>query len=495
MRLLRRLDARWGLTKAWPIAASALMYALAFAPSNFVLLVFVALTPWWVSLAKAPNGRAAWRSGYFFGMLFWGFQLFWLVPFISNWTGSIVSGLIPWILCMFLGANYFGLTAVLIRFCWVRKQAWLIPLVWVGIEVIRSYFPVLAFPWGLLATPLAHLPYLIQLAHYGTIYLVGLWVGLFNLLCAWFLVGERPQTLFRAAMIFMVGTMASIALFARPIEGIRTKFTVGQLGTDLAFGDPATEPDRVRVAADAIIGRAKTQGAEFVILSEGIAEGGATLPPATPFLPPTPPPAILFGGKRGDGKVFQSAFGFDGEWSYADKTRLVIFGEYVPLRGVLPFLDRFNLPSGDLVPGERTTPIDLNGVRFGPILCFEALFWDVAFKQQMQGSQVLAVLSLDDWYLGTQAPAQLNAGSVWRAVETGLPVVRAAALGTTLAVDQRGRVVTQAKLGELTALYVELEVERNPERQPWKAWLVAGFALFVPAFWIWSIVRGRREPQ
>jgi apolipoprotein N-acyltransferase len=65
--------------------------------------------------------------------------------------------------------------------------------------------------------------------------------------------------------------------------------------------------------------------------------------------------------------------------------------------------------------------------------------------------------------MGTIAPDQLRALSVWRSIETGLPLVRSASLGYTLITDSKGRVLSQAPLREARSLRRELTL---PERAP-----------------------------
>lgn len=71
---------------------------------------------------------------------------------------------------------------------------------------------------------------------------------------------------------------------------------------------------------------------------------------------------------------------------------------------------------------------------------------------------MLAVMSIDDWYMGTAAPAQLREGTIWRAVETGLPTVRSASLGSTMAVNGRGDVLAELPIGQRDALIVDMVV-------------------------------------
>jgi apolipoprotein N-acyltransferase len=191
-------------------------------------------------------------------------------------------------------------------------------------------------------------------------------------------------------------------------------------------------------------------------------QGGATIPPQIPFEVRDDLP-VIFGGKRGTGPIYQTAFAYDGAWSYADKTRLVIFGEYVPFRN-LPLIGSFNLAPVDIQPGSEVKALQVGTLRVGPLICFEALFPDLARKQKANGAQILAVMSVDDWYFGTGALEVLKAGTLFRAVETGLPVVRAGGLGYSLIADARGSVLHEARLGErqITAAVLQIPPRGMP---------------------------------
>lgn len=488
---------------ALPAVSSAALYALAFPPANLFLLVFVALVPWFSSLRSATP-KAAWRSGLFFGWLFWMFHLWWLVPFVGRWTGSWFLGLVPWLLAPTLGIWYFGLLGWLVQRSYAARLGWLVPVVWAGVEVLRSYFPVLAFPWGLLATPLWLEPAFMQFAKVGTIFGVSALVALVNWAVAEAMplgVGTNPCPSIGPRALIPMALGVALAnllptLWLREREtGTMIPITVGQPGVDLAFGKPSESQTALADACSALIATASSNGSRFLVLPEGLTTGGSTLPPRAPFeLPPAVP--VVFGGTRSDGGLtHQSAFAYDGEWSFVDKTRLVIFGEFVPLRGFLPFLQAFNLPTGDLTPGDRVRSLGLAGVRVGPLLCFEALFPDLAWKQADDGARLLAVLSIDDWYMGSSAPDQLLAGSVWRAVESGLPLVRSASMGHSVAVDASGNIVGRIPLGERRAMRVEVRVPPVPEtfafRKAFPLLALLGTFAVVVAPWVTARRAGR----
>jgi apolipoprotein N-acyltransferase len=223
--------------------------------------------------------------------------------------------------------------------------------------------------------------------------------------------------------------------------------TLGQPGVDLAFGTREEQEAGLRKNVAEIIRRADESNSQLLVLPEGIA--GVPIMPPRPVFPLPKRIPVIFGGERGVDPIYQSAFAYDGvRWQVVDKTRLVVFGEFVPGRSLLGWVVRsFRLPSADLTPGRNgVQPVRLAGMTIGPIVCFEALFPDVAYRQAVNGSRVLAVIGIDDWFMGSGAPDQLRGATVWRAVETGLPVVRATTTGYTMACDGKGRMINEAPL-------------------------------------------------
>ena len=444
------------LVRAWPIAASALLMLAAFPPFNLGLLVFVALVPWVISLQKA-TGWGSVRSGFLFGILYMLGQMTWLQPLTVRWTGSDALSLLPLVLAPLVTAPFFAILGWLMRECWRREWPWLIPVVWAGVEVLRSYTPGLAFPWGLASTPLYPYPILIQWAAIGSVFLVSSFVLLANVLVALLVMGKGFMAVRSYGIALVVMIAFTVLRYSNPLPGTKTPITIGQLGIDLAFGNKDEIRQRLGPTIELFRGAALANKSKLLVLPEGLIKAGDAMPPPVPF-GVQGNVNLIFGGQRGTGPYYQSAFAYDGEWKVVDKTRLVVFGEYVPAREYLPFLDAFRLPAGDLSPGEKVSAVKVGDLEVGPLLCFEALFPDVALAQARKGAQILAVMALDDWYFGTQAPEQLMSASVFRAVETGLPVVRSAPLGYSVAIESNGDIVAQAPLGQSQPMNVELTV-------------------------------------
>lgn len=462
------------IAKAWPIFASHALMLLAFPPFNLGLLVLVAMVPWFISLSQTDT-KGALRSGLLFGALFYPLQMQWLIPMVQKWTGSWALGLVPVALVSLLGMAYGILLALGIHACYKRGWPWAVPLVWAGWEVFRAVIPGLAFPWGLLATPLWPYPSFIQSAFFGTIYFVSGWAALINVAVAQWMLGDRLMKLRPYILVGGLVLISSMLRFGSAIEGERKIFTIGQVGFNLGFTQQQERDVKLSKIVPDFQAAATLQKSDLLVLPEGIINTSAAIPPRIPF---TAEPAVpmLFGGQRGDGPFYQSAFGWDGKWSFVDKSRLVVFGEYVPCRG-FPLVDAFQLPTGDLTPGDAVKTLTINNMKIGPIICFEGLFWDVADQQAHNGAQLLAHISVDDWFIGSNAPDQLRALSVWRAVETGLPLVRVSGLGYSMAVTAHGQVVVEAPLEKEVAMRADLVLPQSAPSSPTKPFIFWGLLI------------------
>lgn len=448
----------------WPSLLSAALYSLAFPPFNLWPLMFVALVPILTQLRTADS-KNAWGIGFVFGSVAFLGQMYFLYALANHWIHRPFLALIPWLLTAAMAGFFYGWTARLIRHCYLRNWLILIPAAWTGIEVFRSYVPVLALPWGLVATPLYRAPILIQSAHYGTIYLVSAFVVLVNVVAALLTDAEERKKWMPPAFLASGIFVASVLQYTYDVAATPFMLTVGQPGVDLAFGNPHRRQEEIEFSVDRIAAKALADGSQLVVLPEGIGDDEFNrFPPQPPFRVDKRMP-MLFGGQRGTGPIFQTAFSFDGKWHWADKTRLVIFGEFVPGRDTFPWIAKtFDLPAADLSASQKgVQAVDVTGVKAGPMLCFEGLFPEISFQQARNGAKFLAVMCVDDWYMGTSAPDQLKAAAFFRAVETGLPLVRSASLGWTLAIDAHGRLIEELPLKKADGLNVTIDL---PDTSP-----------------------------
>ena len=133
-----------------------------------------------------------------------------------------------------------------------------------------------------------------------------------------------------------------------------------------------------------------------------------------------------------------------------DKTHLVPFGEYLPLRWLFPF-EKLTGGMGDFVAGSGPATLDLRGLPpFSPLICYEVIFPGAvtASDSEQDRPEWLLNLTNDAWFGLSMGPYQHFAAARLRAVEEGIPIVRVANTGISAVVDGMGRTVIELGLGE-----------------------------------------------
>ena len=152
-----------------------------------------------------------------------------------------------------------------------------------------------------------------------------------------------------------------------------------------------------------------------------------------------------------------------------DKYRLVPFGEYLPaggLMGALGVRSLTHMPT-DFSPGPLPAPIDIPGApRAQPLICYESLY--PGFTPGGAGRPGWIVnISNDAWFGRTSGPLQhLNLAS-YRAIETGLPVVRSTPTGVSAMIDPWGRVVGDQRLEPGESGVIDARLPRPVEVTPY----------------------------
>jgi len=130
-----------------------------------------------------------------------------------------------------------------------------------------------------------------------------------------------------------------------------------------------------------------------------------------------------------------------------DKFHLVPFGEYIPFRRVLPLRTLANL-GVDFTAGEGLQTLRIDGLpSFSPLICYEAIFSGEVARRDDRPSFLVNVTN-DGWYGNTAGPYQHFVSARLRAIEEGLPLIRAANTGISGVVDAYGRLVAELDLGK-----------------------------------------------
>jgi apolipoprotein N-acyltransferase len=217
----------------------------------------------------------------------------------------------------------------------------------------------------------------------------------------------------------------------------------------LALSNRASSPERQSVAdVDLLIWPESAFPFLLARTPEALAEIGGLLPQGV---------TLLTGAARlqdddGENRIFNSLqmLGDDGSVlaSY-DKMHLVPFGEFLPFQ---PFLESLGLRQLTRLPGGFSAgdaPRNLtlpNGLKTGPLICYEAIF-STGIVDPAERPDVLVNVTNDGWFGDTPGPRQHLAQARVRAIEQGLPMLRAANTGISAIIDPYGRVVAALPVG------------------------------------------------
>jgi apolipoprotein N-acyltransferase len=176
----------------------------------------------------------------------------------------------------------------------------------------------------------------------------------------------------------------------------------------------------------------------------------------------------------------------------ADKVHLVPFGEYMPLDGFLRLFGMEQIAEG---PGGFTAGVRRHSLKIAdklyvlPLVCYEAIFPE---ELEFSGPRPSAIVNVtnDAWFGRTPGPYQHLREAQLRAVEEGLPLIRAANNGLSAVVDPYGRIVDGLALDATGTIDVAIPLNDAPFRNtppgPSFAWIILSLFLVVAAALNWT---------
>jgi apolipoprotein N-acyltransferase len=379
---------------------------------------------------------------------------------------------------------------------WLRRRGGGSPLaaalLWTALDYLRSML-LSGFPWATLGYAQHQNPALLGLASA---------TGVYGLSFAVVLAGAALAGLVRTGISGLRSVLPSLAVVAA-VHGLGAALVPPEAGSDAKTLRVAAlqgnidqgvkwSPewvDRTFGVYERLARRAAAQGAHLIVWPEtavpGALELDSMLRERLARLARETRAAHVVGGVGVDLdesgrqiiRYYDSAFLLDARGEITrryDKTHLVPFGEYVPLRELLGRVlgaVASGIASGDVVagpepvalplavPGAPAELVDEQGrVKLGVPICYELLFPDLVRRFVGRGAGMLLAITNDAWYGRTGAPYQFLAITAMRSAETGVWIVRAANTGVSAIIDARGRVREQTPIFERGLVVADVPV-------------------------------------
>lgn len=457
MPLRKRPQVQEMLRKIAP-AISALLLILAYPRFDLEFIAWGALVPLFFALEN-KNTKQRFFAGYVFGLVFFSGILYWLIN--VSWPGAIILVLVlaffPAIFSLFC-RSLFALRLSSFAF---------IPAAWVFTEYLRSHI-LTGFPWALLGYSQCFTQSIIQIADitgpYGVSFLIVLVnLGIYRALRK--TRGRFSSLFFILIIIAIVITYGESRINSRyPAQDIKVAVIQGNISQNAKW-DPLYRKAILDKYAS-LTEKAFKENPGLIVWPEtsvpGYLEDESDLEYRVKSLAESGRTHFLVGTLREDGdRTYNSATFISDKGEILEsygKIHLVPFGEFIPFEWLSSRLRNIvNKPIGDFDRGKKFTVFkfrvsqrltDTQAIQkttkfhaFSSLICFEDIFPDLTRKFVKNGARFLVNITNDAWFGKTTAPYQHMQGSIFRAVENRVPVLRAANTGVSCIIDHTGKVV------------------------------------------------------
>ena len=453
------------------------MLALSFPRYGHAVVGLVAVVPLLVALS-GWRGRPGVYPGHTFrhgaalgaaaGLVHYLGTMYWTGAVVQTFGGlpAVVALLVALALALYMAAYTAlasGLIAAAIRRLGGRALL-LAPPLWVAAEFARGHV-LGGFPWIPLGSAVVTLVPVAQLASVAGVYGLSCVLVAQGALVARALTGTpRDRLTFGGAAALLLLTVSGWGA-ARVAEGRLLRegapFTIGLVQANIAQQDKWNPrlAGEIGRRYDVLTRRAAAAGARAVLWPES----------ATPYFfneDPVQSEAVrelvrqtgvplLFGTdeiERGrPDRYYNSAFMLDSAGAVAAvyrKIQLVPFGEFVPLRQLLFFVQPLVEAVSDFSPGERVTMLPLGEHMASTAICYEVVYPHLMRRAVLEGAELLTTITNDAWYGTSSAPYQHFELASMRAIEQGRYLARAANTGISGIVDPYGRAVVKTPIFE-----------------------------------------------
>ena len=432
--------------------------ALGQAPFGLSFLYFLILPFFFLSLINIPNPRMGFGAGWWMGLGYFALLFTWIIePFMVD---IAVTGWMAPIALVAMAAGFALFYAIPV---WLSVRIWFenkyrvlgFIFLFVTVEYIRAHL-LTGFPWGHLTYAFIDLPF-VQVVSLLGIH-TSLWLFLMIL----------------AIPVLMAPKIWDGAVWSTVLFVLLSAFGVWRMNDDVANHPDGTIVRLVQPNAAQHLKWKPGHREGFYQTALDYTRAGISHRPDIVIWPETAiyyqyseghpgiqniadaagEAAVLAGivrwTERGprNTAVFIDPLG--GINALYDKHHLVPFGEYVPggdlLRGLglgtlVEIVANFDAGEGPRVINGGNVP------DFLPLICYEAIFPQDAMMDGKRADWIVH-LTNDAWFGEFAGPYQHLAQTRMRAIEQGLPVMRAANTGISAAIDPFGRVINRIELGQ-----------------------------------------------
>jgi apolipoprotein N-acyltransferase len=482
---------------------SAALFAFAFPPFRLIVPAFICLVPIAIMTVRhADEGgpvQGAVRTWFWFGLIGYGCNLYWIAVALSLWTNMAFAGYIAALIWLAPWVAAAGAALYTARKLTRWPLTILLPVVWCALELGLNHLSDLSFPWLPLGLSLARFPMAVQLADLSGVRGVTFWIAMSNGLVAdaYLLRYQRRAMVMRLLAIPVAAAIAlSYGAWRMATTEIRPLAPIAIVQPNVSEREKlsgAPERPYMDVLAEATRAELGASDPRLVIWPEAALPGylgqQSQWRDSLRALASAEKTPILFG-------VVDYVFTGPNTYAYYNaamltdslgrlgSTTLRAFASDAASRGHIniamdlraqadsvgtgpenpPYHKRFLVPVVERVPflnpewfsgidyfggfgrGELVPPYALPFGKVGVLICYESVFLEHSRHFRRAGADLLVNITNDAWFGRSTAPYQHHAHLILRAIENRVGVVRAANTGISGYIDPLGRVRAETEL-------------------------------------------------
>jgi len=459
-------------------ALSGILLALAFPSFDLHFLAWIALCPLLYALRDQSLKNGFWLGGIT-GLVYFAGTVHWVTNSVHFYGGIplVPASLITLLLCAYLALYpaLFGAAAVHLRNNRPGLFVIAAPALWTTLELARTYV-FSGFPWSLLGYSQYRALPVIQMADITGVYGVSFLIVLVNAAIAEFALDRKKYRVLIAPALAMACVLGyGFWKLSLPEEKAAITVSVVQGNIEQAMKWDRAYQSQTFEVYKRLTREVLTQKPDLVIWPEtatpfyfngGSLNDQAMTADLVAFVRQNRVP-ILFGSPTYEVRPNRAIYGRNSAFLLAadghtdalyHKMHLVPFGEYVPLKSALFFIEKMVQAIGDFQAGDEytvmTVPSQGRETKLCTVICYEIIFPDLVRRFVDNGATVLTTVTNDAWFGRTAAPYQHFSMAVLRAVENRVPVARAANTGISGFIDAKGTILST------TGLFTEAHLTR-----------------------------------
>ena len=448
---------------------SGLLFPLGFAPFDIWPLTILSLSLI-LYLTGKTSLKQAFLVGWIYGIGLWGLGVSWVYVSIY-YHGN--QGLVGSLIITFVFVSLLSLYTGLVTYLFIKLKTnneyldYLIffPVVWVSIEVLRSYL-FTGFPWLIVGTSLAGTSiggWIPILGSYG--------VSILTLMISGSLVLMFKKELkinWYPALIIMIILVSSFTLYkinwTKEITTIQASIYQPNLTLEEKWSSKGVRQTRALIQKSIL----NAEAGEFIIFPETALI--LDKEEMQPWISDVERQArqrnislisgIFAKGSENPGSIerYNRIQGFGAIKGHYDKIHLVPFGEFIPFRDYIgKILDFMGINLVNTLPGKTYSSLIGNKLIISTSICYEIAFSELV-RKTAKSSNILVTISNDTWFGASIGPEQHLEIAQSRALEHQKSLVRATNSGISAIIDRKGKIVQRQGFFEKKELKDEISI-------------------------------------